>query len=317
MPENNLPILNWLLTTNPEPASGTFESVVHWKHMHAEQLLSWTKPVDMAIAGGFLSDCPAYAFAVGYWAALQRLLPDLPKTPVPALCISEKEGPHPAKIKCRLEKTGDRWRLNGKKHFVTCGREADLLLVAASTGTGPDSKNRLRLVRVEKSQSGMTVSPLDKPLAILPEISHGAVAFNDVAVSDTAILPGDGYQAYIKPFRTIEDLHVIAALLGYLLRIGTLYDWPTSAKERLVALLLAARATARDDFTAPAVHIAVGGVIETLRALLKQLEGHWDTVDPQTHHAWQRDRSVLDIAADARRKRLAAAWRHFFESRIT
>ncbi len=311
MPENDLRILNWLLTMNPEPASGTFESVVHWKKIHAEQLLSWSDPVDTAIAGGFLSPCPAYAFAVGYWAALYRLLPDLPKDPVPALCISEKEGPHPAKIKCRLEKTADHWRLNGKKHFVTCGQEADLLLVAASTGTGFDGKNQLRLVRVEKDQDGIAVKPLDKAIAILPEISHGVVEFTNVAVSDTDILTGDGYLTYIKPFRTIEDLHVIAALLGYLLRVGTLFEWPASAKEQLVALLLAVRTTASGDFTSHSVHIATGGVIETLRLLLKQLEVHWDTVDPQTHQAWQRDRSVLDIAADARTKRLAVAWRYF------
>ncbi len=311
MSENSLLILNWLLTTNPEPAPGNFESVVHWKKQYATELQAWSEPIDMAIAGGFLADCPAYAFAVGYWAALQRLLPDPTRDPVPALCISEKEGPHPAKIKCRLEKNGDCWRLNGKKHFVTCGQEADLLLVAASTGTDSDGKNRLRLVRVEKDQDGIAVKPLDNAIAILPEISHSVVKFANVAISDADILPGDGYLTYIKPFRTIEDLHVIAALLGYLLRIGTLFEWPSSAKEQLVVLVLAVRTTARDDFTSPAVHIATGGIIETLRSLLKQLEGHWDTVDPQTHQAWQRDRSVLDIATDARTKRLNAAWRHF------
>ena len=316
MSDTKIQLLKWLLTTHLEPASGTFESVVHWKKQYATEVQAWSEPIDMAIAGGFLANCPAYAFAVGYWAALYRLLPDLPKTPVPALCISEKEGPHPAKIKCRLEKTGARWRLNGKKHFVTCGQEADLLLVAASTGTDADGKNQLRLVRVEKDQDGIAVKPLDKAIAILPEISHGVVEFTNVTVSDADILPGDGYLTYIKPFRTIEDLHVIAALLGYLLRIGTLFDWPTSAKEQLVALLLAVRTTARDDCTAPAVHIAVGGVIETLGSLLKQLEDHWGTVDPQTHQAWLRDRSVLDIATDARRKRLAAAWRHVSESRL-
>ncbi len=311
MPENDFQIIKWLLTTHPEIHSGNFESVVHWKKQYEMELLSWSEPVDMAIAGGFLADCPAYAFAAGYWAALYRLLPDLPRAPVPALCVSEREGTHPAKIKCRLEKTGAGWLLNGKKHFVTCSREAGLLLVAASTGADPDGKNRLRLVQVNRDQIGIAVKPLEKPLAILPEISHGVVAFTDVAVSAAGILPGDGYLAYIKPFRTIEDLHVIAAILGYLLRISALFNWPPSSKERLVALVLAVRTTARDDFTTPAVHIATGGVIETLRSLLRQFEDHWDTVDPKIHQTWQRDRSVLDIAAGARTKGLAAAWQHF------
>ena len=257
----------------------------------------------MAIAGGFLSPCPAYAFAAGYWAALYRLLP--------GLCISEKHGPHPAKIECRLEKAADRWLLNGKKHFVTCGREAELLLVAASTGTDPDGKNRLRMVRVGKGQNGITVKPLDQPIAILPEISHGVVVFSDVAVSPMDILPGDGYLTYIKPFRTIEDLHVMAANLGYLLRIGTLFEWPRPAREQLLALLLSVRTIARADFTAPEIHIATGGAIAALQLLIENLESCWDRVDPRTRSAWRRDRAVLDIAADARKKRLAAAWKQF------
>jgi alkylation response protein AidB-like acyl-CoA dehydrogenase len=265
----------------------------------------------MAIAGGFLADCPAYAFAAGYWAALYRLLPNLPKTPVPALCISEKQGPHPAKIKCRLERTADQWQLDGKKHFVTCGQEADLLLVAASIGTDPDGKNMLRLVRVEKDQNGIAVKPLDKPLAILPEIGHGVVVFSAVAVSTEDILPGDGYRAYIKPFRTIEDLHVIAAILGYLLRVGLRCDWARPAQAQLLALLLTTRTIARADFTAPEIHIATGGAIAALQLLLENLESGWDRVDPRTRSAWRRDRAVLDIAADARQKRLAAAWKQF------
>lgn len=311
MSKNSLQVLNWLLTTNPAEGAGNFESVVNWKKQHEKELLAWPEPVDKAIAGGFLADCPAYAFAAGYWAALYRLIPDLPKTPVPALCISEKGGAHPSKIKCRLEKTGTGWLLNGKKHFVTCGREADLLLVAVSTGTDPDGKNQLRMVQVNRDQSGITVKPLETPLSILPEISHGIVAFADVAVSDAGILPGDGYRDYIKPFRTIEDLHVMAAIIGYLLRISTLFSWPPSSKARLVALLLATRTTALADFTAPEIHIATGGVIESLRSLLNHCENQWDTVDSKPRQAWQRDRSVLDIATDARMQRLAAAWRHF------
>jgi acyl-CoA dehydrogenase len=311
MSENIIPIINWLLTTKPEIHSMNFESVVHWKKQHEKELLSWSEPVDTAIAGGFLAPCPAYAFAAGYWAALYRLLPDLPKAPVPALCISEKHGPHPSKIKCRLEKAADKWRLNGKKHFVTCGREADLLIVAATTGTDPDGKNRLRMVRVDKGQNGLTVEPLDKPIAILPEISHGVVVFSDVVVSPTDVFPGDGYLTCIKPFRTIEDINVMAAILGYLLRIGTLFEWPRPAREQLLTLLLTVRTIARADFDAPEIHIATGGAIAALQSLLENIETCWDLVDPQTRSAWHRDRAVLDIAANARQKRLAAAWKQF------
>jgi acyl-CoA dehydrogenase len=312
MNENLIPIMNWLLTTSPEMHSGPFESVIHWKQQYENQLAAWSEPVDMAIAGGFLAECPAYAFAAGYWAALHRLLPNLSKLPVPALCISEEHGAHPGKIKCKLENcSADGWHLNGKKHFVTCGREAELLIVAASTGTDVAGKNQLRMALVDRHQSGIAVQPLEKPIAILPEISHGVVEFSNVAVSAESLLPGDGYPAYIKPFRTIEDLHVMAAILGHLLQIGTLFDWPHSTREHLLALLLSVRTIARTDFTAPEIHIATGGAIAALQSFLENLETCWDLVEPQIRSAWRRDRMVLDIASDARHKRLATAWRQF------
>jgi len=311
MPENDLRILNWLLTTNPASEPGTFESVVHWKRHHDQILHAWQEPVDMAIAGGFLADCPAYAFAAGYWAALHRLLPDLPPDPIPALCISEEHGAHPARIKCRLEKHDSKWLLNGNKHFVTCGREAELLLVAASTGIGSDGKNQLRLVQVNKEQAGITLLPLAKPLAILPEISHGRIEFTQVSVSLDNVLPGDGYRDYIKPFRTIEDLHVMAAILGYLVRIGMLFEWPRTKLEQLLSHLPTIRSLARADYAAPEIHIATAGALTAIQSLLETLDTCWNRVDDTLRSAWQRDRTVLNIAADARAARLAAAWQQF------
>jgi len=287
------------------------DSVVDWKRRHTKHLASWTEPVDRAIAGGFLADCPSYAFAAGYWAALHRLLPELPSDPIPALCISEEHGPHPARIKCRLEKQGSTSLLNGKKHFVTCSREADLLLVAASTGMDAAGKNQLRLVRVHKQQAGITLLPLAKPLAILSEISHGQIEFTEVAVSPDNILPGNGYRDYIKPFRTIEDLHVMAAILGYLVRIGILFEWPQPPIEQLISHLLTIRSLARADYAAPEIHIVTAGALAAIQSLLGTLDANWKRVDDSLRSAWQRDRTVLNIAADARTKRLAAAWQQF------
>jgi len=308
---NGLQIIKWLLSNRPDATTESFESVVHWKQHHHQTLLSWPEPVDRAIAGGFLADCPAYAFAAGYWAALHRLLPDLPSDQVPALCINEEHGAHPARLKCRLEKQGSKWLLNGKKHFVTCAREAELLLVAASTGIGSDGKNQLRLVQVNKEQADITLLPLAKPLAILPEISHGQIEFTEVSVSPDNILPGDGYLAYIKPFRTIEDLHVMAAILGYLVSIGMLFEWPRPPIEQLLSHLLTIRSLARADYAAPEIHIATAGALTAIQSLLETLDTYWDRADDTLRSAWQRDRIVLNIAADARTARLAAAWQQF------
>lgn len=311
MPENDLRILHWLLTTNPGTVPGKFNSVVVWKRHNKEHLAPWSEPVDMAIAGGFLSNCPAYAFAVGYWTALHRLLPDLPKDPVPALCISKEKGVHPAHINCRLEKEGDAWSLSGTKYFVTCGQEADLMLVAASTGKSTDGKNQLRLVRVNKTQGGIKVKPLDKPLTILPEISHGQVEFSSVRVTRADILPDDGHIRYIKPFRTIEDLHVMAAISCYQMRIGQCFDWPRPVKEQLIALLATLRSIAGADYTAPETHIATAGATAAMQSFLESSAPCWEQVAPPLRSAWQRDKAILSIAAEARAKRLAAAWQRF------
>lgn len=73
--------------------------------------------------------------------------------------------------------------------------------------------------------SGVEVQP--KPsMSIVPEISHGAVALSNVHVPEENILPGDGYNGYMKPFRSIEDIHVYGALLGYCTRVSLLNGWP-------------------------------------------------------------------------------------------
>ena len=47
------------------------------------------------------------------------------------------------------------------------------------------------------------------------QLGHLFVSLSDVAITAHEILPGDGYDRYLKPFRTVEDIHVHAALLGH------------------------------------------------------------------------------------------------------
>jgi hypothetical protein len=52
----------------------------------------WECPVDRALAGGFAADRPTWAFAAGYQAALQRLLPVADPARIAAICITERGG---------------------------------------------------------------------------------------------------------------------------------------------------------------------------------------------------------------------------------
>ncbi len=57
-------------------------------------------------------------------------------------------------------------------------------MVAASTGTDDDGKNRITMVLVERNRMGVTVTPMPD-LPFVPEISHGIVSFSQVPVDES------------------------------------------------------------------------------------------------------------------------------------
>jgi hypothetical protein len=256
-----------------------------------------------------------YAFAAGYEAALRKLVPDLPRESIVAFCITEEGGGHPRAIRASLTaKEGDKsavlWSLSGSKRFVTCAQEADTLLVAASRGTTPDGMNLISMVRVRRDAPGLTITPMTD-LPFVPEISHGVVTLSEVPVSDGEILAGDGYTDYIKPFRTIEDLHVFGAIAGYLFRIASLFSWPRQNAEELLTLTSAIGALAQQEPLHPSVHIALGGLKTLFDRFLSETDPLWERVDEETRSRWLRDRQLLTVAGKAREARLSAAWTHY------
>ena len=228
-----------------------------------------------------------------------------------SFCVTEETGAHPASIASTLRKNdgGEEslWTLNGSKKFITLALESELLLVAASTGTTSDGKNMLRMVLVGRTTPGIEIAPMT-PLPFVPEISHGTAVFRNVMVNDADILPGDGYRDYIRPFRTIEDLHVFAAVGGYVFRIACLNQWPRPVKEQIVSLIVCVRTLALHDPSAPATHIALGGLQAQIAALLESTSRYWETIDEKTRAAWERDRGLLRVAENARNRRREAAW---------
>lgn len=306
-------ILEWLLARQERVDTTELMSVAEWKARFDAEAPAWDTPADRAVIGGFLADRTAYAFAAGYESALRSLFPSLPEGAIVSFCVTEEKGGHPSSIRSSLRKAegaGTSLTLNGGKKFVTLAMEAELLLVAASTGTAPDGKNMLRMAVVGRNAPGVEVSVMTG-LPFVPEISHGTVAFRDVEVPERDLLPGDGYTGYIKPFRTIEDLHVESAILGYLFRCACLFRWPRAVKERITAAIACARALSLDDQSSPAVHIAIGGLHAQIASLIEELAEYWETADEKTRTRWERDRALLRVAENARNKRLDTAWTKF------
>jgi acyl-CoA dehydrogenase len=309
-------IIEWLLSQTGQRVDDPYPEFNLWKPVYHKTITPWTDPIDRAIAGGFVADRLAYAFTAGYQASLQCLLPSLPVDTIAALCISEEGGGHPRQIKTTLRRTDQKesisplWEINGRKKFITNASEASRLLIAASAGEMPDGKNQIQMIEIERDAPGITVIPM-KELPFVPEISHGILLLEGVHAKEENLLPGDGYLKYIKPFRTIEDIHVSAAIIGYLFRIAGQYGWPRDIQERCMAIFSGFRFLSAEDPGNPAVHIALAGILNQLARLVDDIEPHWANVEVLTRTAWVRDRKLLDIAREARSLRPKAAWSYF------
>lgn len=296
------------------PGSPGIDALRAWWDATAPRRDAWEAPFDRALAGGACADRLGFAFAAGYAEALRVLVPALPPGAITALCATEEGGAHPRAIRTRLEEVAPgRLELTGKKKWATVASEASSLLVVASVGE-EGGKNRLRVVRVRADAPGVRLVASAAPF--VPEIPHAEVELAGVAVAEADVLPGDGYDAYLKPFRTIEDLHVHAALAGYLLGVTRRRGLPRELAERVLVLAAAARALAAADPAAAATHAALAGVIDLAQRLVAELEPAWEAAargddggDGAAEWArWQRDRGLLRVAGNARAARRARAW---------
>jgi acyl-CoA dehydrogenase len=261
-------------------------------------------PIDRAIVGGAWADRLGFAFAGGYQAALQALVPE--HGGIGSLCVTETKGNAPKHIATTLVPAGDDFELSGRKKWATAAPLATHLLVAATTGTDGEGRNAIRLVRVATDAPGVTLVASSAPF--VPEIPHAEVTLDKVRVREADILPGDGYSEYIKPFRTIEDAHVHAALLGYLVGVARRHAFLREIVEQLVAAAVAMRAIALADPKSPMTHFALAGSIAQIGKLVAEIERAWEAAPDDEWTRWKRDRSLLNVAQAARATRRENAW---------
>ena len=311
-------LLDLLLASDPAVAEIT--SMAAWWERHQAIVAGGSvAAIDQAILGGFAADRAGYAFASGYQAALRRLDPSLPTARLASLCVTERGGGHPRAIESELTPItegaaeGEAYLLRGSKRWATISDVAGVLLVAARLGP-PDERGRprIRVARVNTNLPGVTITPMT-PTTFTPEILHGELRFDDARIEAAALLPGDGYERYIKPFRTIEDLHVHGALFGYLLGEARRGGFPHALVERLAALLITLRALAAADPSDAGVHVAVAGALRNGVQLVTDLEAIWAPTASPIYARWQRDSPLLAFGESARTKRLERAWARLAE----
>lgn len=261
------------------------------------QTLGNVTPFELAVAGGRRMATPGLAFLVGYQAALRMLWPSAPPS-LGALCATEQRSLRPADMQTRLKDL----RLSGRKDFVTAGDAADWLLVAARSEE-PGETPRLSLAAVYPGEPGVKVEKLPA-LPLMPDISHGRLHL-DGALCE--LLAGDGWDAYVKPFRSLEDVYVLSAMTAWLYGVGQDNDWPQALQLRLLALLAGCAEASRQAPNNPAGHVVLGGLFAQFESLKTEVDQALVQGDPAWAAMWQRDQGVMQLAAGARAKRLAKA----------
>lgn len=261
------------------------------------QQLGSVTPFELAVAGGRLMATPGLAFLVGYQAALRMLWPSAPLS-LGAMCATEQRSLRVADMQTRL---GD-LRVSGRKDFVTAGNAADWLLVAARSEQ-PGEAPRLSLAVVYPGEPGVSLEHLPS-IPLMPDISHCRLVLEN---AQCELLAGDGWDAYVKPFRTLEDIYVLSAMTAWLYGIGQDCDWPQSLQLRLLALLAGCAEVSRQAPNNPAGHVLLGGLFAQFDGLKVEIGLALADGPPHWAAMWQRDQAVMDLAAVARGKRLAKA----------
>lgn len=254
-------------------------------------------PLQLALHGGRLAATPGLAFLAGYQGALRALWPAAPWT-LGALCVTEQRSTRPADMSTRINAL----TLDGRKDFVTAAEASDWLLVAAREEAA-GAPVRLALGVVRNGAPGVQIEALPA-LSLMPEISHGRLHLHGAHCER---LPGDGWDAYVKPFRTLEDSHVLAALTAWLFGVGQQSAWPQALQLRLLGLLAGCAEVARQCPGAAAGHLLLAGLFAQFDSLRSDLDNAFTASDAHWAQLWQRDKGLLSIAGSARTKRLQKA----------
>lgn len=246
-----------------------------------------------------------YAFAAAYQAALVRLVPG--RGGAAAFAVTEEGGGHPRAILSTLAPKGPNYTLSGTKTWVTLGTEGQHFLVAARlAGEDVDGHPVLRLVVVRRDAPGVTIEALEKT-PFVPEIPHARLVLDEVAIAASDVLLGDGYADYVKPFRTVEDAHVLGAVTSWILAWASRTSAPEDLRFRLLAIVSGAREAALFDPKSPEGHLVLAGLFATLRAFTHENAALFAAFPEAIRAIWERDRVLLGVGGKAREARTKKA----------
>ncbi|MDN4595255.1 acyl-CoA dehydrogenase family protein [Polycladomyces subterraneus] len=134
----------------------------------------------------------------------QRFLPKMATGEwLGAFALSEPEaGSHAANLRTRAERKGDRYVLNGMKHFITNGPEAHVITVMASTDPAKGAKGITSFL-VESDSPGFSRGPADVKMGLRG--SHTCqLFFEDCEVPEANRLGAEG-EGYVNALKILAN----------------------------------------------------------------------------------------------------------------
>jgi alkylation response protein AidB-like acyl-CoA dehydrogenase len=281
-------------------------SIEAFRDRHREATRDATSPFDEAVLGALAAERPGHAFASGYVAAVRALAGGAPGA-IQVLSVTERGGGHPRAIEAVATRDAGGFVLTGEKRWATLAPIADAILVVANVGAAEGSRRALGVLRLDPRADGVTITPMPAP-PFAPEIPHAELRLDGARVAADALLPGDGWARWVKPFRTVEDVHVLAALFAFMARVARRDGLGRDLVASLAGLVASLAAVAREPADAPATHVALGGAIALGRRVIADFDAAAPALEPLTGERWARDRALFAIAERVREERLARAF---------
>ena len=228
------------------------------------------------------TDRPWVGAAVAIQGAIHTLLKDV-EHPLQgragecvAFCASEMGGNRPSAIETTVQHDASGGLvLNGRKRWATLGPMASHLVVIASERQDSE-RNHLRAAVIPTDRSGVFIEEMTIP-GSMPNslrLPHSLINLDGVAVDQNELMVGDGYSAFMKPYRTIEDAFGVAAQAASLLAMALRHGAEAEAVDGVVALIASLRAVVLEDLTQPSSHLVVSAAEKALPALIPAIAAH-------------------------------------------
>ncbi|MFA7676928.1 MAG: acyl-CoA dehydrogenase family protein [Candidatus Omnitrophota bacterium] len=159
--------------------------------------------VATSYAASFLGMFPILLF--GTEEQKKKYLPDIASgKKLTAFALTEPEaGSDASAVKTTARKEGDHYVLNGTKHFITNGGDAEIYTIIAVTNKNKGPRGISGFI-VEKGAKGFSFGKKEEKMGIRAS-STGELIFNEVKVSKNDLLGGKEGLGFIATMKTFDQ----------------------------------------------------------------------------------------------------------------